>query len=430
MIYIIIVFNIVSIVYLLIRSIDDFGKLNYFLIFAIFNFLYGVAIPLEIVIFQKEFAIQGHLVSVNQMELILFLSTMSNYGFYIGLLLSNKKDQFNLSLKSDSSYPISIFMILGLLLFVLFVFYKDALFQSFRSYSDNFTITYNNSSYAYIKEVLYAVLAIVSLIFLQKKSKLRLISIALTVVLIIFGILSKDKNPILMASIPWFWVSLSYLYEKLISRKWLILLIFVLGIAVIPVFNGVYGSYRGKWDKDVINYYSTNGVFGTFESKEILISLVDVTNSEDRLYGQTYLSGFVNWIPKSLWAYRPESLAESYAKFRIKGWAPGMGLGFSLLAESYLNFDVYGAFIQFLIIGLLFGFIRRFMQQVFAGNEKYAEFLFFVWAFNELVLMHRGQFNMPSSFLRFLIPLFIFYIVFDKIKILTIIRKWGMQILK
>ncbi len=425
MTYLLIIVNLISLGYLLIRSINDFGKLNYFLIFATFNFLYGFAIPFEIVIFNKPSVIQGHLLTVNQMELILFLSTISNIGFYLGLLLTCKVKRTNYNNSNNYKQPLSIFLIFIFTLVFLLTYNREALLQSFKSYSGNAVSTYSNSIYAYTKEILFVTLTIIILFFLQKKDKRSLVSVLLTVILILAGFFTKDKNPILMASIPWFWLGLTYLYKKFSYRKWLILAFFLLGIAIIPIFNSLFGISRMKDDADIMYAFDKYGFFGLFESKDVMTSLIDITELNSHILGKTYGSAFVNWIPKGVWPQRPETLAESYAKYRLKdNWEPGKGMGFSLLAEAYLNFGVYGAFIQYFFMGLLFGFLRKLTANIFIGYETYADLLFFIWAFNELVLMHRGQFNMPSSYIRFFLPLFVFYLIFDKHKILSYLIKW------
>ena len=74
-----------------------------------------------------------------------------------------------------------------------------------------------------------------------------------------------------------------------------------------------------------------------------MISLVIAIEGElPRTYGSTYLYALVASALRVIWKDRPDDLAQEFALDNIPNRQPGMGLGYSLLAEAYLNFGYVG----------------------------------------------------------------------------------------
>ena len=97
-------------------------------------------------------------------------------------------------------------------------------------------------------------------------------------------------------------------------------------------------------------------------------------------YGKTYVQSLVLWIPRAIWENRPLDAPRSFVRLHMKEWKPRHGLGYFPLAEAYQNFGVIGAFIQFLIFGVIWGAFWNLFRKLFANyniclfNSIYAFF--------------------------------------------------------
>ena len=102
-----------------------------------------------------------------------------------------------------------------------------------------------------------------------------------------------------------------------------------------------------------------------------MISLVIAIEGElPRTYGSTYLYALVAWVPRVIWKDRPDDLAQEFALDNIPNWQPGMGLGYSLLAEAYLNFGYVGVFLQYFGIAFGLGLVWRKLYNFLARNGR------------------------------------------------------------
>ena len=92
----------------------------------------------------------------------------------------------------------------------------------------------------------------------------------------------------------------------------------------------------------------------------------------------------------------------------ILRWRPGQGLGFSPLAEAYLNFGWFGPLIQYCVFGFVWGKAWRLVQRVFSTiDPAYWHAVYTVGGFYLLTLMHRGTANILKPTLQLILPLLI-----------------------
>lgn len=356
--------------------------------------------------------VYGKIISDRVKLIILAMGILSIAGFTSGYLMSGFS--FKVAEKSDfkltNTLVISVIVLASISGVLLFGIFYDSILRSSSSYSGNIAETYNNSVYAYLKEIFTYSLAVSTGFLGMGKRIHKILALIPTAILIAFGLISSDKDPLLLAVLGWgipFFYSLTKLRLQKVRTYFIILILVSL---FIPAFSLVFTMYRAGALDAVFKQMKMYGLYTFFDASGPYESLVDAIEDPniDFEYGKTYYWGFIGWIPKSVWPDRPLDLSESYAKEKIQNWHPGRGLGYSLLTEAYKNFGVPGALIQYFLIGLLTGLLGKLFFWLFRHKAE-AGYIFFIWLAYNLAIMHRGPFNLPSSFIRFLLPFLFCY---------------------
>jgi len=405
---------------ILIRGISQFVRLekgvSIFFIFSLFAFIYYLGVPFELVFLNTLIVNTNMILPLNFIELIIVMGILCIVGFGVGYYLSGYRVKIDNNTCDNGPLRVRgvYFLVISVIIAISVLFFNE-LKSSFSSYSGNVVTTYSNPLYAYSKEVLFFSVSVMIVLLSIKRKLSKGFAILLTFGLIIFGVLSNDRDPILLAVIAWgvYFVRIFVKYRLNTVRTYLIL--FFMMILLIPVGSTFFSLYRGG-GASTVDFIKKNGLYRIFDGVGPLESLNEALElrDEDRELGITYVSGFVNWIPKSIWADRPMDLSEKFARENIPNWKPGQGLGYSLLAEAYRNFGALGAFIQYFMIGLIIGGLGRLTRWIFKRKHPmYAETIFFIWLVYTLVIMHRGSFNIPSSYIRYILPFIFYYFIFD-----------------
>ncbi len=85
---------------------------------------------------------------------------------------------------------------------------------------------------------------------------------------------------------------------------------------------------------------------------------INVQTREDFILGYSYfILPFLFFIPRFLYEDKPQSLAHNFV---VENFGEGsMGYAYNLVAESYVNFGMFGPYIFFFLIGI---FIKRRVQ--------------------------------------------------------------------
>lgn len=401
------------------------GTVKVILLYVIFAFAYYIGIHLEMAIKGTSVGAYSTIIIERTRIIIVALGILSIAGFCGGYLLSGFT--FNVNERQIRLTDVPAISVIVLIIssgVLLFGFFYDSIISSTSSYSGNFTETYNNSVYAYLKEAFtYSLAAIIALLSTGGKIR-KVIALIPTIILVIFGMLSSDKDPILLAMLGWGILFFRWFVDPRINKIRNYFILFIAGILFIPFLSLLFSMYRADATEQTWEQVEKNGLYTYFDASgplESLIETVEDPNIEFE-YGKTYYWGFVSWIPKSVWPGRPVDLATSYAMENIKNWQPGMGLGYSLMAEAYKNFGVTGALLQYFFIGLLAGFLGRLIIKIIR-NKIEAQYIFFIWLAYNMAIMHRGPFNLPSSFIRYFLPFLCCYFgvmalffIYNKIK--------------
>lgn len=410
MIYILLILTIVIICYVLDTSIKTDGFVKVVFLFILFAFIYYLGLPIEMTIRGTSLSATGF-VSDRVLMIIISMGALSMVGFILGFKMSGYRfyDPQPFVWSENRFLFVSALILFMLSGAILFTFFRDSLLSSSSSYAGNFTETYNNPIYAYLKEIFISSTAILILMMTIKRSWYLLIAMMLSVTLIIFGITTSDKDPLLLTALAWGIYFFLFLTKIRFQKTITYLLLLIILVVLIPSLSLLFALNRSGDIAEFKNQLEINGIYKNFDATGPLVSLVETLEKPNVNieYGKTYYWGFVGWIPKSVWPGRPLDLSESYAKEKLADWQPGQGLGYSLLTEAYINFGVSGALIQYFLIGLLIGLIGKLNQWLF--REPIAPFAFFIWMSYSIAIMHRGPFNLPSTYVRFVLPLLISY---------------------
>ncbi len=386
-------------------------------IFFIFNTIYNVFIPIETYYF--PISIQGITIPTYVSMEAIQLAILSLIGFTGGYLLFIKKYslldiQQNSNTRKDTSL---YYLLLSVSLFLLFYFFKE-LKQSL-SYSGNVTASALHPAYNYTKEVFAnAYSAFIFYILLRKKPKLYW-SILLAIPLLLFGILTSDKDPMIMAIIPYGIYYASFMKNK--PTVYHVLTTIFLFI-IIPILALTFSEFRGTKKYDNLFKYE-KGYYSRIDSYGPFLVLNDAIQQQlqenyNYNYGYSFIQSFAYTIPRSLWPGRPINPAIIYAKKKMKNrYAPGRGFGYSLMAEAINAFGFWGALLFYFLIGTLIGLLQRLTLWIFKYNTKLGAAIFSAWIFYHLLIIHRGFFISTSSYIRYIIPFLIFAVIFDIYKL-------------
>jgi hypothetical protein len=396
---------------------------NEFFIFLVFSFIYYLAIPLELSIFGDSIqnAILFNEGVVGNVRVLVCLSII---GFFIGFVVVWRGKYF-FTFNRDKLKPFpkhrAFEILFSIVCIILLLFYSKHMYISFSSYAGNYGIVYNSPIYAYLKEVQFAVVSVLILILIVRRVK-PIKYILLSAFLILFGVMSSDKDPVLLGVIPYFYFINMVLRRTRINKFLASIIVFLTLVFFVPFTAYFFYLKRESKIEEAFTEVKRTGLYSRFDAREPLVIANRVIYRDSSYkYGETYLLSLVNWVPRSVWKERPYSLAEIYAKEMMKEyWKPGMGYGFPLIAEAYMNFGIAGGFIQYLMIGLMLGGLGWLTRWLFKGLPTiYADSVFYVFAMYNIVIMHRGQFNLPSAYIRYILPFYCAYLVFDKWKLHT-----------
>lgn len=418
LIFILIVFLVISmiLIYIYYKKEGYFSTISFFIISVI---IYYVAIPVELsIIGDNGYFKDRSFIEVTYYNRILLLTTslLSVLAFFFGYYLSKFKLTVNsLQLnQQNSGYLLqkSVYFLLLISSSILIIFYFDVIIASMSGYRSNYTNTYNNSTYSYFKSIFILSLAIVASIYLCTRGK-EIIGILLIIIGFSFGVMTSDKNPILISLLPLVLkANIIISNNKIkISTIFFVIIAFVVVLFSIPIFS-LYRAGVDIFSLDIVSefYFS----FTRIDPSGPFISLASVLKEEFiPTYGIEYLKNIEILIPKSIWTERPLDLAERFAQDNIKNWQPGEGMGFSLMAEGILSFGYYLSFFHYLFIGLFWGYSWRFIAFL-SKNDYMVNIIYRIVGFYIIIIMHRGpSLTIVKDLIHFFVPLFLILVTLN-----------------
>jgi hypothetical protein len=358
-------------------------------IFGISAFYYYLSVPFELYLRNEEVfttypSVCG--ISPDTRNAIGILTLLAFVGFVAGHWASGLG---RLIAAADVARPAKIpkslqYAAFGTVLLLL-VIYRSTIFEQL-AYEEANERRYNDPIFGYLTRLCLLLACLIAGIMVQRRGLAKIPALVIAALVVGWGLYTSDKDPLLKAA-----VALSAFLVGKRSRSIKHLYLYcgaaVIAIAALPVFS----AFRAHAPLELRRNIAEFSVQDT-DAKGPMMSLVSVLEDEpDKLYGRSYLFALAAWIPRSIWPDRPYDLAQEFAFQEIRNWQPGMGLGYSLLAESYLNFGYAGAFVQYFVLGYGLGRIWCWLYTLLArrGAVAYWRTMLTVTYFAILVIMHR-----------------------------------------
>lgn len=388
-------------------------------VFGIGCYIYYIGIPFELHALNiEELKVSsGSLLSLSteQLNQIIIMGTMAFLAFSFGYYLSSF-NIFNVRCGSQNHFPeipYSLRLIcIGSLILLLIFFYKNI--SAVNAYEAAYGVRYNNPVFSLLCDfvILYGAV-IASAVILRGKNLNKILGIGFILLIFSWGIYTSNKNVILFGLL-----AVAASSSRFIKKKGSVCFVYtIVGCVILIYLIKVFSLYRGN--HDIFNAFSE--ALKQFGLRYIdplgpFMSLNHILNNPSNLqFGQTYLQIFYLMIPRFLWKERPLDLSEQFAVNNIVKWSPGRGLGYSPLAEAYLNFSWMGPIIQYLLLGLLWGYFWKVLRRVLCNfSQGLWQCLYYILGYYFLILMHRGPVAcLMKSLILYTFPLILVVIFID-----------------
>lgn len=373
------------------------GYYSTVVIFGLAAYIYYIGIPFEMALLNLD-TIEGSgvklMLTASQLNQIVGMGIIAFLSFSIGYYFSGF-NPFKNSLVPPKASPrrsirFSVIFLGVLSLVVIPIFFRN-LILAVSTYEGAIAAIYHNPLFSLLIIYVAIVISLISTIVIRKgKFRNFVIGLGLVSTIVLYGIYSSDKTVMLIGLL-----ALGAVFIKLkLNRKWIFLPLIIL-TAFLGVFLGIiFNIYiRGSGQVPMDEFFRRRLGLRRFDPLGPMLSLEHVLSNRIALkYGTTYIDVFSLIIPKVFWKDRPLDLSEEFARETMPNWSPGQGRGYSLLAEAYLNFSWAGAFIQYFVIGLLWGWFWKTLRRLFYWHYSPLlwQGLYITLGYFLLIIMHRG----------------------------------------
>lgn len=406
------------------------GHFSTALIFTIGCFIFYYAVPIELLLSSNKTLNVGKIqvsFTTELSYLIIINGLLANIAFIIGYNNSKLSKFFRLlnlerfdektsgkQIEKRSFLRFNKMTFSAIIIFFLIlVLFGDIVIAIKGNYWENVYFSYSNPLYSFLLYLLLIIICVESASSFLEREKI-LVPVFFLSLIIFWGFYSSDKNPILLAA---FGLSAIF-YRKKFKNPiyfYFVTIIIIFGVFGFTTFFSAFRSGITLNLELLVNAILDRGIFVHSDPTGPMISIhKTLTNSFDLSYGITYIESFFLLIPKFLWSSRPLDLASQFAIENMTNWKPGYGMGFSLLAESILNFNIIiGPIVQYFFLGFLWGWlwekVRRLMLNV---KGSFFLSLYLVLGNYTLIVMHRLAF---SGIIKQLLVYMIIIIAIQKI---------------
>ena len=194
--------------------------------------------------------------------------------------------------------------------------------------------------------------------------------------------------------------------KRLLSITLLGTLAFILFFNIGKERYALYSKHKKDFKYSTVK--SLNGAFGNNEN---ILWLYE--NGHPLYYGQTYVAGFTNFVPRSLWANKPLGAGPKiksliYPDSYVLGKAKNSSLTTGLFTELQMNFGILGMIIFPAIFAIVMGFILRVMNKSGFLIVKMLSFFTGVVFFTQIY--HAEFLGFFSRYIISIIPFMLIYI--------------------
>lgn len=384
------------------------GYLGTILMFGTFAAVYYIALPIENFFRDNARLPYGipYTLAPTDVILLILMTIVAIVCFTIGLRFSGISYSLRTAGVANGTLPGGISFTLLIFLVLLFIFRNVA--EAALSYTGNVELAYSNAIFSWIAFFAPILLAISAGHLLLKSFRWRYAVLAALILLVCFslGVLTSSKDPMVIAFLGLL-VPIHGKRDKRVKHFWVeTVCLLLLTASLIPI----YGQFRG-YNRVTAEIVSPEVLgFTVGDQYGPMVSLQDIVQRREweLRFGLTYLDVIPLLIPKAVWQNRPLDLSESFAREIMQKWSGGEGCGFSMMAESIVNFGYCGCIIQYLLFGFLWGYCWKWVCRL--SNPYYFNLIYRTAGLYLLVLAHRGPMAAVfKSLLQMTVPLILIY---------------------
>lgn len=324
---------------------------------------YLVGIPVEAEIIGRRAIFLRTVVPFTQSESIevVVLAALAMLLLYIGyVLVAPRTNMGAIAFGADEIKVAiqSLSLLSAGLLGIACLRYSDQLLSA-HDYESAYSDRYAGAGYAFVIASTYLVLSMLAACLLMAGR--RAAGFTIVVLLAGWGIYANQKWPIVLAAL-----AVLVLIDRRVHRPRFAQVTAAAFAAplVLGASTLMFSVYRGHGDLSQAGEIAKTGSLNKTEAAGPFASIIAElrqggSSAPDSAPMDSVLQGMVGWVPRALWPDRPLDLAEQFARANIPDWHPGMGYGYSPLAEGLHQGGVLGLLLYFLLLGMVIGAVYR-----------------------------------------------------------------------
>jgi oligosaccharide repeat unit polymerase len=344
---------------------------------------------------------------------VVYFSIQAVIGFFLGLRISGfeKYERVNYSpigqkriITAIITNTVFIFLLMG-------VFFLKDVQTVISGYQENYSHSFNAHSFSFLKFNLYISLSLLISYYLNNVYKIQ--GYILFVVLVFLGVVTSDKNPIVLGLLAVF--SSFLIYQEGINVKKALLI--MVSIFLFLIFTKLFSLFRSVGVED-IDFYNvlSNFKLSNIDGAGPYFSIVYFNENPTTYFGLSYINDILGFLPKFLYPDRPDGTSLLLAKELIEDWSPGQGLGLSPVAEGLNNFGYHGVVLHFFVIGVIWGWwwrlVRSVMQRLFYSDKEFFVIFYRVVGMYSLLMFFRGSgLGFIKSSIYIILPILFFQVI-------------------
>lgn len=132
----------------------------------------------------------------------------------------------------------------------------------------------------------------------------------------------------------------------------LISFIIIMGIGLVRNYN--IGNGEIVISKEVVE----RNIFGSFDQMNIYYFILEnLPENFDYLYGRSFATTFLNFVPRSVWANKPVSFGNEIMIYKYGHIIKNYAVAPSYIGEWYANFGFFGIFLGAIFLGIITKYI-------------------------------------------------------------------------
>lgn len=274
----------------------------------------------------------------------------------VGSQLSARVWNPSVAERNDARGDVKYLLAFAGMLFLLVVFlYRGELVTLFSGYEGKIDVGYSASTFSWLfKEVILISAVVLNHAILRGKRPITVTGISMLGFLVL-SVASSGKDGMVFAMLS----GVCCLVRIAPHRQWLGLALLLIGSFIALVYLvPIYAVYRGSGGivLDAGQLGGTDIIYS--DAIGPFVVLVTLMYGVVSLPAHSILISPFLWIPRGIWNDRPLDMAEGFAREIMVGWQPGMGMGYSPVAEGYQRYGLLLGPVVLFLTGLIFALLQ------------------------------------------------------------------------